>query len=472
MGLGKTIQGLGIAHYYRENWPLLILCPSSMRFPWEESVQTFLPSVNPYHITVMTSAKDMINEAEVVICSYDLSRTCFKQLCEKKFGIVIMDESHSLKSYKAARTRTALDLAKICKRVILLSGTPVLSRPIELYTQISAITAFLPFIEFGVRYCAGVKDKFGWKFNGSSNMEELEIYLKKKLMIRRLKSDVISQLPSKIRKVVVLNPAMVQTVVKRMNKLAGDLENEKGEQNRETLLLYYSATATAKTKAVCEYISEKLDNEGKMLVFAHHSSLILAICEMLTNKGIEHMKIDGSTSSDLRKLYCDTFQTKDECRVAVLSLKAANAGITLTAAQLVIFAELYWNPGELTQAEDRAHRIGQRDVVVVEYLVAKGTADEYIWKLVQSKLDVLNKVGLSKDNFKEIDVKDKNNKAQQTLTSMLASQIKTATDSERSDPVFKESDMLDEFFGGDEDDDLFQNINLDEIENNCNLQNV
>lgn len=227
----------------------------------------------------------------------------------------------------------------------MLSGTPVLSRPIELYTQISAITTFLPYIEFGVRYCAGVQSKFGWKFTGSSNMEELEIYLKKKLMIRRLKSDVIAQLPSKIRKVVVLNPAMVQSVVKSMNKLSADLNNHKGEPNKETLLLYYSATATAKSKAVCEYISEKLDGEGKMLIFAHHSSLMTAICEMLTKKSIGYMKIDGATSSDLRKLHCDTFQTKDECRVAVLSLKAANAGITLTAAQLVIFAELYWNPG-------------------------------------------------------------------------------------------------------------------------------
>lgn len=90
MGLGKTIQALGIAHYYVEEWPLLILCPSSMRFPWEESVQTFLPSVSPYQITVMTSAKDFINEAAVVICSYDMSRTCFEQLCGKKFGVIIM----------------------------------------------------------------------------------------------------------------------------------------------------------------------------------------------------------------------------------------------------------------------------------------------------------------------------------------------------------------------------------------------
>lgn len=111
-------------------------------------------------------------------------------------------------------------------------------------------------------------------------------------------------------------------------------------------------------------------------------------------------------------------------------------------------------------------------MVVVEYLVAKGTVDEYLWKLVQSKLDVLNKVGLSKDTFKEIEKKDKYNKSQQTITSMLKQQIKSTSQTVNSDSVLKENDMFDEFFEGKDDDDFFQNINLDEIENNCNLENV
>lgn len=90
MGLGKTIQALGIAHYYYENWPLLIVCPSSMRFPWEEAIQTFLPSVSPFYITVMTTTKDLVNEAKVVICSYDLMKSALQDLLRKKFGVIIL----------------------------------------------------------------------------------------------------------------------------------------------------------------------------------------------------------------------------------------------------------------------------------------------------------------------------------------------------------------------------------------------
>lgn len=90
MGLGKTIQALGIAHYFKENWPLLIVCPSSMRFPWEEAIQTFLPSVSPFSITVMTNTKDFINEANVVICSYDLMKSSLQELLRKKFGVAIL----------------------------------------------------------------------------------------------------------------------------------------------------------------------------------------------------------------------------------------------------------------------------------------------------------------------------------------------------------------------------------------------
>merc|ERR1719322_1858836 len=105
----------------------------------------------------------------------------------------------------------------------------------------------------------------------------------------------------------------------------------------------------------------------------------------------------------MRKECVDKFQTQDTIRVAVLSIMAANSGLTLTAAQLVLFAELFWNPGILTQAEDRAHRIGQTDSVIVRYLMATGTADDHLWTLISQKLDVLNKAGLSKDNFMDKD---------------------------------------------------------------------
>ncbi len=123
------------------------------------------------------------------------------------------------------------------------------------------------------------------------------------------------------------------------------------------------------------------------------------ISALLDSRGVRYMRIDGNTSAEARNRHVEQFQSDDQTKVALLSITAANAGLTLTAAKLVVFAELFWNPGILTQAEDRAHRIGQSDSIDVRYLVARGTADDVLWPLLQSKLDVLNKAGLSKDNF-------------------------------------------------------------------------
>nr|XP_022308284.1 ATP-dependent helicase fft2-like [Crassostrea virginica] len=128
-----------------------------------------------------------------------------------------------------------------------------------------------------------------------------------------------------------------------------------------------------------------------------------------------YIRIDGKTTPEQRNYFCNKFQTKDSLRVAILSICAANAGLNLSAASLVIFGELFWNPGVLVQAEDRAHRMGQRDMVNVHYLVAKGTADDHLWPLVQKKLEVLSKAGLSKEDFSSADTKTMKDSRQSDL---------------------------------------------------------
>jgi len=234
-------------------------------------------------------------------------------------------------------------------------------------------------------------------------MKELKTLLETQFMIRRLKSDVLKQLPQKVRNIVVLNAENI----KSRNQYMDDLErmmNDKSlkkAQVRGALLEYFHHTGDAKLPAICDYILNLLKEGKKFLVFAHHQKVIDGISEILENNKTHYIRIDGKTPSEERKDVCDQFQTEDMYRVAVLSICAANSGITLTAAKLVIFAELYWNPGILTQAEDRAHRIGQAETVTIQYLLAKSTADDYLWPLIQSKLNVLNKAGLSKDNFRD-----------------------------------------------------------------------
>ncbi|XP_033099293.1 SWI/SNF-related matrix-associated actin-dependent regulator of chromatin subfamily A-like protein 1 [Anneissia japonica] len=406
MGLGKTFQAICVACYYRAEWPLLIVSPSSLRYVWKETLQKWLPSIDPDSINVVQKVKESGTSGLINILSYDLMSRKAAELKSKKFHVVIMDESHFLKNFKTARTKAAIPILKNASRVILLSGTPALSRPSELYVQVNAIdnTLFPVFHEFGLRYCNAHQNKWGWDYSGSSNMTELQLLLEERIMVRRIKKQVLSQLPSKTRQVVMLDPALVNTNCKSFLSSSKGMANSKSGNDKSALLQYFNETGLVKMKAIKDYVVDLLECGCKFLVFAHHQAVLDMLCEVLKEKKKGFMRIDGSTSLEKRQENCDVFQMNDECVAAVLSITAANSGLTLTAASLVIFAELFWNPGILMQAEDRVHRIGQKECVMIRYLVAKNTADDYIWPLIQEKLKVLGKAGLSKDNFNNADM--------------------------------------------------------------------
>ena len=221
-----------------------------------------------------------------------------------------------------------------------------------------------------------------------SNADELHSKLKK-IMIRRLKSDVLDELPAKQRSLV---PIVISNKSKRkeceavmkelretrlsINQLVGDEQNAAHFEARTLLMQAYQASGIAKASAVCEYVLDWLRGSGtqKVLIFAHHKgvldSLEVAVAKEL--KGAGHIRIDGSVSSQDRATRVNKFQTCSKIRVAILSMTAAGVGLTLTAASSVMFAELHWTPGVLAQAEDRCHRIGQRNAVNVLYLVCEG----------------------------------------------------------------------------------------------------
>ncbi|TNN84460.1 SWI/SNF-related matrix-associated actin-dependent regulator of chromatin subfamily A-like protein 1 [Liparis tanakae] len=167
MGLGKTVQAICIAAYYRSEWPLLVVAPSSVRFTWAEAFRRWLPSLSPDSINVVVKAKDDLRSGLVNITSYDLLSRMDKLQQGTPFNVLIMvsaDECHFMKNMKTARCKAALPLLKAAKRVVLLSGTPAMSRPSELYTQILAIrpTLFPRFHEFGMRYCNATQVAQAW----------------------------------------------------------------------------------------------------------------------------------------------------------------------------------------------------------------------------------------------------------------------------------------------------------------------
>jgi len=262
MGLGKTVQALGLASHYRDAWPLLIIAPSSMRFAWEAAVLKWLPTVGPQDVSVITTGKDFIGESLVVILSYDLVKKKKDQLLKKDFQFVILDESHMIKDSKSGRSQAVEPLAKNSRYLVLLSGTPALSRPIELYSQVAVLQPrlFPSVTQFGNRYCDGKKKLIGGRevpdFSGSSNMTELSLLLQERCMIRRLKQEVLDQLPAKQRCMVLLDPAGVTSGSREMKEKRKEAEKEglKGMDKRASLLQWFAATAEAKLKAVQDYL--------------------------------------------------------------------------------------------------------------------------------------------------------------------------------------------------------------------------
>ena len=189
MGLGKTVQALAVATAYRSKWPLLIVCPSSVRFTWQEAVVRWVPSLPEEDIVVVTSGKDewrgCAARGGVVIVSYDLLPRREAEFVRQGFRMAVLDESHFVKNGKAARSKAATEVVGGAEHLVLLSGTPALSRPIELFHQLHLLLPRLfPYAkQFGMRYCDGKVVSFGpdrgshYNFQGSSHMEELRILL-------------------------------------------------------------------------------------------------------------------------------------------------------------------------------------------------------------------------------------------------------------------------------------------------------
>ena len=424
MGLGKTLQALAVAAVYRDEWPVLVVCPSSLRVQWAVSFETWLGTPREQIVVVLTGKADVLDRNKtVVIVSYDLAVRLAADIGSRRFRVVIADESHMIKSPQAQRTKRVRPLLKSASRAILLTGTPALSRPIEMFTQLEVLAPriFRSVHQYGVRYCNAHQGKFGWDASGASNVDELHTVLENTVMIRRLKKDVLTQLPEKLRQKITIgiSPSSSKTVSDGMKRLEGarnDLTTARTDSDlfgararcRRILMELYGETGLAKLPNVVEYLRDKLPSlEGnKVIVFAHHRIVIDGICAMLTKEKVGHMRIDGQTPPVKRAQLVEQFQTTPSVKVAVLSITAAGVGLTLTAANLVIFAEMFWNPGALRQAEDRAHRIGQTDRVVVQYLVADGTVDNIIWylvtlllplnvslrKLIEHKLDIVGRV--------------------------------------------------------------------------------
>ncbi|KAI6174901.1 putative SMARCAL1-like protein [Aphelenchoides bicaudatus] len=406
MGLGKSLQALAIARAYPSEWPLLIVCPSSVKYSWKQQIQQFLPHVDK--ITVIEKGTDQLPRSHsakvVVIMSYEQMVIKLKALLENPYQVVIFDESHLLKERTARRTKVAKELSAGISRLILLSGTPALSRPSELFTQIGLIDAgiFTTWKAFAQRYCDLKKGKFGPDAKGAEHLDELAAILQHSVMIRRFKKDVLDDLPAKTREILYLSGDKIKSKLKEL-KLSREAQSDaeksmNSEDEKEHFMTYFSNTGLAKAESVADWVLEtyfyKEAAPIKILLFAHHTSVL---------DKIKTIRIDGHTKGPDRGAFCKSFQEDPSIKVAILSITAAGTGITLTAANKVIFAELYWNPGTFFQAEDRAHRVGQKSAVNITYVLARKTADDMIWPKIQEKIMVIGNLKLNREDLSDLD---------------------------------------------------------------------
>ncbi|TYK05116.1 SWI/SNF-related matrix-associated actin-dependent regulator of chromatin subfamily A-like protein 1 [Cucumis melo var. makuwa] len=465
MGLGKTLQAnnpltkhrklcyaIAVAACVRDAWPVLILTPSSLRLHWAAMIQQWLkiPSSDIHVVlsqycgsnkggfTILSSSSKSSLHLDGLfnIISYDVVQKLQNILMASEFKVVIADESHFMKNAQAKRTVACVPVIQKAQYAILLSGTPALSRPIELLKQLEALypNVYKNVHEYGNRYCKG--GTFGL-YQGASNHVELHNLMKATLMIRRLKKDVLSELPLKRRQQVFLD--LAEKDIREIRALFCELEVVKGKikacrseeveslkfQQKNLINKIYTDSAEAKIPAVLNYLETVIEAGCKFLVFAHHQPMIDAIHQFFQKKKVNCIRIDGGTPPAMRQALVSDFQQKDSIMAAVLSIKAGGVGLTLTAASTVIFTELSWTPGDLIQAEDRAHRIGQVSSVNIHYLLANDTVDDIIWDVVQSKLENLGQMLDGEENTLEVAVKQQPitssspNSKQKTLDSFI-----------------------------------------------------
>ncbi|XP_065100649.1 DNA annealing helicase and endonuclease ZRANB3 [Paramisgurnus dabryanus] len=424
MGLGKTIQAISVACIYRQEWPLLIVVPSSLKYPWIEELEKWIPDLDPRDINLVESKTDTmsISTSKVTILGYGLLTTDARPLQEalnkQRFGIVVVDESHYMKSRNAARSKILVPIIQNAKRAILLTGTPALGRPEELFMQVDALypRRFGTWSDYAKKYCNAHYKFFGnrrqWDCRGASHLDELHQRLSE-IMIRRLKNQVLTQLPPKIRQRIPFDlpkdaAKEASASFEQWEKLMSSQSESQFGEVMSLITHMYKQTAIAKAGAVKDYIKMMLETEElKFLVFAHHLSMLQACTEAVIEAKAGYIRIDGSVPSAERIQLVHRFQNDPGTRVAILSIQAAGQGLTFTAASHVVFAELYWNPGHIKQAEDRAHRIGQTIAVHIHYLIAKGTFDTVMWAMLNRKETVTGSALNGKKEYLKAEEGDK-----------------------------------------------------------------
>ena len=367
MGLGKTLQSLAVASYYFEKWPILIITTKTGTITWKSEIEKWMsePMRDRFDIDLKAPIEDYIqiidnNEDDdydddddecaeppkIVICSYGQVRSNLKRFLEQKYRFIIVDESQYIKNKDAQRTKAVLKLSRSCEHMLLLSGTPALSYPAELYPQIKAVNRdlFESAKEYEERYCVRAYFENDYQANSAENIEELRLILDQ-VLLRREKIDLPNHFPSKMRRITKIDPNLENETVAAKLKVAKRkyLRYKKMEQIEKSLArktkivkktkkhlnTFIGQTCETKLIPVCLYAKKLLEEERKFVIVAFHNKMLDALEDICKINGFEYIKIDGKTPLANREEQLNEYYTNERIKIAILSLNTMYS-LTLT----------------------------------------------------------------------------------------------------------------------------------------------
>ena len=421
MGLGKTVQTLSYAATEKQTFPILVVAPLVTLNNWEREIEKFLKkksrngriieSESPSVTIIRTGKSKELPKTDIYIINYELLFKRNDDLSKLGLRTIVCDEVHNLRSkttqkYKAVKKLAALP--SISYR-IGLSGTPIYNRGSEIWPIIDIIKPGLlgSFKEFCEYFCY-VNEK-GKAIVLENKRASLRNELQKHVMLRRKKADVLKELKDKVRYKEVI-AADTDYYLEELDKIWKKVETEQKEAETEfsKSASYHRAIQSerqiagiAKVPHVINFVKNIMEIEESVVVFCHHKVIHKLLHDSLQE--FSPVSIIGGQSDATRQDQIDKFQ-KGESKLMIAGIRAGNVGINLTRAKYVIFAELDWSPAIHRQAEDRLHRIGQKNTVFAYYLIGNGTLDDHVANvLVDKSYEIDEIMDESKENYENKD---------------------------------------------------------------------
>lgn len=413
MGLGKSFVSLAyIAHTKKEK--TLIVSPVSMKYTWLGEVKKWTNLKAMVINSKSTINLEEYNKYDIFIINFDiLQKFCifFKSV---NFDCLIIDESTYIKNPQAKRSKTVKEISEKIESVILLSGSPLLNRVVELYTSLNILDnkTWNDYWTFVKRYCAAYQDRWGLNVSGASNVQELKQKIDS-LIIRKKKEEVLNELPNKkfidipvkldnnIQKKYQLLEASFVTYLKEVKKKSKkDIQKTLLAETLVKLNELRMLTSEGKINHTKERIQELIDIGEKVVVFSSFNNPLNTLKKIFDE---ESVLVIGSVPDTERQIAIEKFQNDSNKKIFFGGMLSANMGITLTAASTVIFIDFDWTPENMRQAYSRIDRIGQKASSISIYqMIALNTIDQKMSSILKKKQRIIDQLIENKSKISNI----------------------------------------------------------------------